>query len=289
MTILNQLRITETNFDVFTEEEINDFEKKLSDAGKYIEDRLNEAHLNEEPFPNAFVENLFPEWLYEMMTKAWPSPEFFDEVKPSRKIMDFDEGDGRYANLPKLTYKFWSIMQSAIFHKVLGNSLIKKYANYVDESFRFLQKDYRDGEWRNYNFEFERAGMMVHSPGFRLLPHIDSPRYMIIYLLYCPLTNDYADEGTDLYKLSCKIDRPRKFKTYYPEESVVSGLQPLTQKYHRNSMATFLVTPRSLHGVTIKNLQERRVINCAVKIPKVIADNFLNVNLSVVPDTSDDY
>ena len=49
-------------------------------------------------------------------------------MKPSRKVMDFGHGDGRYDQLPPNLFSFWSTLQAEIHHKTIGAALIEKFA-----------------------------------------------------------------------------------------------------------------------------------------------------------------
>jgi hypothetical protein len=256
-----------------SESDLRQLSTHLGDVEAHIAAAVAEAPLSDRPFPHMLMEQVLPEWLYEMLRRAWPAAEFFGQPKPSRRILDLGEGHGSFAQLPDTLQRFWVTLQSEVLQRMLGGAMVHRYASCFDAKFERLLPGYAAGGWRTFGLEFERAGLMMHSPGFELRPHIDSSRYAVVYLLYCPADDAHLEEGTDLYEMpataSAGATGVHSMRTSYPE--IPPGIAPtVSLPYRRNSLATFLVAERSLHGVTIKRLADRRVINCAVKVPDTV-------------------
>jgi hypothetical protein len=260
-----------------TDDDLQRLTGSLAEIEAHIHAVASATPLSEHPFPHALIAPVLPDWLYEMLRRAWPSAAFFGQPKPSRRIMDLGEGHGSFAQLPDTLGRFWLTLQSEVLQRMLGQAMVRQYARFFDDKFKRLLPRYAKGDWRTLGLEFERAGLMIHSPGFELKPHIDSPRYAVVYLLYCPPDDVHAEEGTDLYDMppasGSAAARP-SLRTLYPDAP--PDLAPtVSLPYRRNSLATFLVAERSLHGVTIKRLDDRRVINCAVKLPDAVVQEQL--------------
>jgi hypothetical protein len=230
-----------------------------------------------EPFPHFHVASLLPDWLYGLIVKSWPDAAFFRWRTLHRKTLDVDRAgaDGHWEMLPAPLQQFWRLIQYDVFHRIVGEALRSKYEPHFDAQFGRLMAGYRKEEWRQYGLEYENVGLMMHSPGFALEPHVDSLRFSIIYLFYCPAAKDAPDEGTDLYRVAGDLPVPADLKTYYPEMESIGAVRASTLPYLRNSLGTFLVTPRSLHGVRVKALVDRRVINCAIRLPETAVDRIV--------------
>lgn len=246
--------------------------ERLGDIAAHVTSAVAAAPLGEVPFPHALIAPILPEWLYEMLRRAWPSRAFFGEPAPSRRILDLGTGHGSFDQLPAPLAEFWMTLQREVLQAILGRAMVDRYAPYFDGKFARLLPEYAAGGWRHPGLEYERAGLMIHSPGFALRPHVDSARYAVVYLLYCPPDDTHAEEGTDLFAMpEGAAPSAPSLRTFYPE--VDAALRPaVSLPYRRNALATFLVAERSLHGVTIKQLDDRRVINCAVKLPDAVVE-----------------
>jgi hypothetical protein len=265
--------IIEANRVKISEADLAALVERLDEVDAHIKTAAAAARLAEQPFPHALIAPVLPAWLYELIRKAWPSPEFFGQPKPSRQILDLGVGHGSFGLLPDTLQRFWTTVQSQVLQRMLGGAMVDLYSRYFDRKFEPILSGYTPGDWQALGLEFERAGLMVHSPGFELKPHVDSPRYAVVYLLYCPADDEHLDEGTDLYAMTGDLPVRQSLRTLYPD--VPPGTAPVVSlPYRRNSLATFLVADRSLHGVTIKQLDERRVINCAVKVPDSVLERF---------------
>jgi hypothetical protein len=260
-----------------TDTDVQTVEARLAEVETYVHGRLAAVPVVTEPFPHFHAPLLLPEWLYDWIVKGWPRSEFFRWRTPSRKTLDVDRAtaDGQWEMLPIPLQRFWRLIQQEVFHRIVGRALRSKYEPYFDSQFAQLMPDYQPGEWRQFDLEFESVGLMMQSPGFALQPHVDSSRFSIIYLFYCPVAQDAPDEGTDLYTVPNDLPVPHEMKTYYPPMESLGELPVSTLPYLRNSLGTFLVTPRSLHGVRVKELVDRRVVNCAVRLPQAAVDRIM--------------
>jgi len=208
------------------------FTKPHGGYDKHIASVIDRSKLEQEPFNYIYVENVFPEDVYNDLIKELKTIKY-QEIEKSRGTKGYPL---RYtADVPE--HIKISLCSGQIYRSLLTKFLI-------DPDYDSLPKRH-----------IEDVLLVRDLPGYAIPPHTDSTRKVITVLIYLPQDDTIQQEGTSIFTpkengFTCKTGRHYSFDDFDKVK---------TMPFKPNSMFAFARTGNSFHGVE-PSQHERNVL-----------------------------
>ena len=221
---------------------------------KFILEKISSMDITPRPYPYYFVDQLFPEEMYEFMVKYWPNDKSFwgqndiadkplahKEANYRKVVLMEDVGDFQIENNGQI---FWEEVKKIL----LGRELVEAF---VDRCFEFLNKERDDLNWSKLEI-WSDALLQSDQEGFQLGPHHDSRHALFSNIIYLPDIGDDIGMGTIVYKPKAEfrtkvtnigVDYDNHYHKTDNFEEVYRA------PYKENSMFGFINSPRAFHGL----------------------------------------
>jgi hypothetical protein len=163
--------------------------------------RIERTLAIEAPFSHLYLENVFPDEVYEELLASLPDPGSY-----SRAHERYGKADGdsvrwmyhltpeRINDLPDETQEFWRGLAAALTAAQLKEAMYSKLA--VDLAFRYNVPFDEVSRLPGYS----RPTLYRETDGFEIPPHPDTRKKIVTMQLYCPRDGSQLDLGTALYR-----------------------------------------------------------------------------------------
>ena len=202
------------------------------------------APLLTDPYEHVVVERVLPDAVYELLIRAIPPAEFFNDRDPIKQNLAFPMEFG-----PTLSAAAWDYMDDVIARQIIRPAVLEKFDDALQQYFVSV-----------FGAEFvERANslpqsvhggrLMLRRPGYQLGPHRDPKRAMLTCLLYLAREGDSEAYGTQIFRVHDDEEADYK-QTYYPEERGRKCELVKVVPFTPNTMLVSL-NFRGAHGATI--------------------------------------
>jgi len=213
---------------------------------------IEQKIVTNDPFSHFYINNVFPEELFESIHDNWPEINLFENGK---QLGINIEAERFYFKLSKENIKnlsgekrfFWEKIEKWLTCDELVIALLNKYKKDID----FLQKNNIEDYYRN-NLKTKvtfNTSLVMDMGGYELKPHADDPRVILNLLFYLPYDELGKELGTSIYT-SKDRDLSKKYENQevarFPREwfNLVK-----TFPYQPNSLFSFVRSNESFHGV----------------------------------------
>jgi len=200
-------------------------------------------HLTD-PYEHIVVERLLPDDVYDLLLRAIPPAEFFDDHDRIKQNLTFPMEYG-----PALAAKVWGYFDDMIARTMIRPAVLEKFYEPLQAHFATMfGADFVDRA--NALPQAASSGrLMLRRPGYHLDPHRDPKRSMITCLMYLARDGDSEQHGTQIFRVHGDAEADYK-QTYYPEQA--GGRCELVKvvPYRPNTMLVFL-NSRGAHGADI--------------------------------------
>lgn len=232
-----------------------------------ISDKISKSKLETFPWVYKFIENIFPEELYDKIINNLPSKEFYhSRVDIDKNAKSINYNSERYVfpindeNLKLLLpeeRKLWS----NLFKLITSKGFIDSVLNTFKDSINFRLKNLSPIEKEKIgtkNFQiFPKAEIVKDLKKYHLGAHTDNFNKLITFLFYLPKDNSIEKLGTTIYKSKIKIDPSNTAKHQSIEDTKKNFEKIKTCKFIPNSLLIFPRTNESFHGVEEINEDSR--------------------------------
>lgn len=200
-------------------------------------DRLREAHVELDPFPHYYLENVFPEDYYRELLRNLPSTEVYENLYEvtDLKLDHFRHRNQRDMNvgwterLPRELQPFWNSFNEWFLGPELAQAAL--------QSFSTIR-----ASWPEASVESQ---FIRHRAGYFLGPHSDLYTKLIVLLIYLAPDKSAEHLGTSLYRpkdpaFSCPDSKHYAFEDF---------IRVKTAPYRPNSLLAFVRSDISFHGL----------------------------------------
>lgn len=202
------------------------------------------APLVTDPYEHIVVERLLPDDVYDLLLRAIPPAEFFDDHDRIKQNLTFPMEYG-----PTLTANAWGYFDDMIARHMIRPAVLEKFHGPLQTHFatvfgaEFLSR-------ANALPQAASGGrLMLRRPGYHLDPHRDPKRSMLTCLMYLAREGDSEEYGTQIFRVHGDAEADYK-QTYYPEQAGGTCELVKVVPYRPNSMLVFL-NSRGAHGANI--------------------------------------
>lgn len=193
-----------------------------------------DARVEEKPFPHIYLQNVFPDEVYQEILNSFPSQETLRVSYRQRKSLSLNpEG---LSQLPFTEMIFWTRLVETLISPPFRSALLHLFGLTRDDLYPDLS-------------------LVSDSSGYAIGPHTDHPQKVLTYLFYLPTDESQKELGTALYEPIDPQFRCEGFKHHSFEGFRKVKAAPFLP----NSVFGFLKSDRSFHGV--EPIQETRPRN----------------------------
>ena len=211
---------------------------------EHVRRAIAAAPMQADPYEHIVVERVLPDDVYELLMRAIPPVEFFDNRDPIKQNLTFP-----IEVAPALSTLAWEYMDTVIARTVIRPAVLEKFHAPLQRHFALVFGE-AFVERANAMPESAHGGrLMLRRPGYHLAPHRDPKRVMLTCLMYLARPGDNEEHGTQIFRV--RDDGEAGYKqTYYPGADGRGCELVKVVPYRPNSM---LVNLNSLgaHGATI--------------------------------------
>jgi len=161
---------------------------------------IDGAEAIQEPFGHVYLENVFPNEIYQKMLNGLPSPDVY------ARAADRHYGNGQHvrsmyalsktglAELSASEQQFWGAMASALTAEDVKRAMFRKLS--ADLSFRYGVPEEQAPQLSGHS----RPTLYRETEGFEIPPHPDTRKKVITMHFYLPADDSQLDLGTALYR-----------------------------------------------------------------------------------------
>jgi len=218
----------------------------------YLAYKIGNEKILDFPFPHTYVEDVFPQDLYDEIQDNIPEPGNLSSIADKRPVKGYKErfvfcfDDESLLNLDNKKRIFWKEFKNRMLSKNLMNFLLSRFMPYI--SSRFQNQNIQQ-------LKFNSELLLIQDTmNYKIGPHTDSPRKVISFLFYLPKDNSQKELGTSIY-----MPKDFNFKCnggpHHPRENFE---KIITMPFLPNSLFCFPKTDNSFHGVEKILTDEKR-------------------------------
>ena len=241
-----------------------EFQKNLKNS---LIRNIESSELLDKPFVHKFVENVFPENVYNELINNIPNKSCYVPIldtgtvkkgySPERYV--FNLQDTKILN--KLEYDqklFFNNLLEAIISNELFNSFTFGFSKTIDERLKNLSKTEKQKfGTSNYKF-YMRAELVKDFTKYSIGVHTDAIHKLISFLFYLPKDDSLKKIGTSIYEPIKKETDHNVSGQHFSRNSTTKKFKKVkTCPFIPNSVLIFPVTKYSYHGVEEINIQQR--------------------------------
>lgn len=230
--------------------------------GAHVTKAVAEAEVRTHPMPHLVIERLLPPEVYELLLRAMPPVEVFQDRDPVKQ--DFEMG--ALDTAPALSRLVWRFFDDDLVGGVLASALLRRLAPAVAAHYAETGGPGFGEQAAAIPHRSFAGRIQLRRPGYSLQPHLDPKRVVITGLIYFARPGDDPSYGTQLFS----VDRgfvSAGIKTYFPEQHGLSCTVASTVPYMPNTMLAF-VNSGAAHGATLPReapLKERYAYQFYIK------------------------
>lgn len=212
--------------------------------GEHVRRAIAAATLLTDPYEHIVVERLLPDDVYDLLLRAIPPAEFFDDHDRIKQNLTFPMEYG-----PTLTATVWGYFDGVIARQIIRPAVFEKFHDPLQAHFTTMFGADFVGRANALPQSASGGRLMLRRPGYHLDPHRDPKRSMLTCLMYLAREGDSEEHGTQIFRVHGDSEADYK-QTYYPEQA--GGRCELVKvvPYRPNSMLVFL-NSRGAHGADI--------------------------------------
>ena len=210
---------------------------------QHVMDKLARADIQSSPFPNFYIENVFPEKFYQELLANFPENSFFQRLSQTGKVDPRTYAE-RFVlslqgesiiQLPFGQALFWSQFAAAISSQEWYAMLLGKFGPQIRERFGI--------HYDRVKFS-STAELVQDITYYSIGPHTDHPIRVLTLLFYFPSSKNQSHLGTSVYQPLDESFECEGF-THHPFE----GFKKIyTAPFLPNSLFGFVRSDRSFHG-----------------------------------------
>lgn len=211
---------------------------------EHVRRAIASAPLMTDPYEHIVVEPLLPGDVYDLLVRAIPPAEFFDDHDRIKQNLTFPMEYG-----PSLAAKVWGYFDDVIARTMIRPAVLEKFHEPLQSHFAMVFGADFVGRANELPQAASGGRLMLRRPGYHLDPHRDPKRSMLTCLMYLAREGDSEQHGTHVFRVHGDAEADYK-QTYYPEQA--GGRCELVKvvPYRPNSMLVFL-NSRGAHGADI--------------------------------------
>jgi hypothetical protein len=213
-------------------------------VGEHVRRAIASASLATDPYEHIVVERVLPDDVYDLLLRAIPPAEFFDDHDRIKQNLTFPLEYG-----PTLAARVWGYFDDVIARTMIRPAVLEKFHEPLQVHFATVFGTEFVGRANTLPQAASSGRLMLRRPGYHLDPHRDPKRSMLTCLMYLARAGDSETYGTQIFRVHGDAEADYK-QTYYPEQS--GGRCELVKvvPYRPNSMLVFL-NSRGAHGADI--------------------------------------
>ena len=202
------------------------------------------APLLDDPYEHIVVDRLLPDDVYDLLLRAIPPAEFFDDHERIKQNLTFPMEYG-----PTLTATAWGYFDDVIARQIIRPAVLEKFHEPLQSHFASMFGAEFVGRANALPQAASSGRLMLRRPGYHLDPHRDPKRSMLTCLMYLAREGDSEEYGTQVFRVYDDAEADYK-QTYYPREAGRKCELVKVVPFRPNSMLVFL-NSRGAHGATI--------------------------------------
>ena len=228
---------------------------------------IESSKLMEQPFVHKFVENVFPENVYNELINNIPKKSCYVPIVDTGNVKKgysleryvFNLQDTKIMN--KLDHdqkSFFNNLLEAIVSNELFNSVTFGFAKTIDERLKNLSEAEKQKlGTSNYKF-YMRAELVKDFSKYSLGVHTDAIHKLVSFLFYLPKDDSLREIGTAIYEPIDKEVVNNVSGHHFSSNSTKKYFKKVkTCPFCPNSVLIFPVTKYSYHGVEEINIEQR--------------------------------
>lgn len=197
-----------------------------------------------DPYEHIVVERVLPDAVYDLLMRALPPAEFFNDRDPIKQNLTFPMEVG-----PTLSMKAWEYMDEVIARRVIRPAVLEKFHGPIQRHFEAVFGSDFVARANEMPQSAHGGRLMLRRPGYHLPPHRDPKRAMLTCLMYLAREGDSEAHGTQIFRVHDDGEATYK-TTYYPEEEGRRCELVKVVPFRANTMLVSL-NSQGAHGATI--------------------------------------
>ena len=178
----------------------------------HVRQAMAAAPMLSDPYEHVVVERVLPDDVYDLMVRAIPPPEFFDDRDLIKQNLVFPMEFG-----PALSIAAWEYMDTVIARRVIRQAVLNKFQGPLQRHFATVFGPESVDRANELPQSASGGRLMLRRPGYHLGPHRDPKRTMLTCLMYLARPGDSEAHGTQIFRVLDDNEASYK-QTYYPEE-----------------------------------------------------------------------
>jgi hypothetical protein len=216
-------------------------ERRIADHAR---NAIASAPLQTDPYEHIVVERLLPDDVYDLLVRAIPPPDFFEDKDLIKQNLTFPMEYG-----PALSAMVWDFMDGVIAREMIRPAVVEKFHGPLQAHFASMFGSDFLPQANALPHSASGGRLMLRRPGYHLDPHRDPKRSMLTCLMYLARAGDSEAYGTQIFRVYDDQEADYK-QTYYPEADGRKCELVKVVPFKPNSMLVFL-NSRGAHGATI--------------------------------------
>ena len=169
----------------------------------HLLESLRRTPTHDAPFSHFYVENVFPDDIYEQLLDLLPDPSLyrplsinkhFDQTgKSTRDVLPLTEAD-RLAPMPAEQREFWQAICAALTSPEVKSLVFQKLATDLSARFGVRREEVDRVE------SFCKPSLLRDLDSYEIVPHPDGRAKIVTMQLYLPRDRSQLELGTALYR-----------------------------------------------------------------------------------------
>ena len=222
-----------------------------SELQSIVEEKVETAELQTDPFPHLVIPDLLPEPFFRRLADSIPPVAEFqpdDDVKSNLRIMDSNQ---YFQAAPEQFRETWTELRDDVIRDTVAPVLVRRLEAEIREKFAWLFSAELADEIMAAGLTSSDGRIMARRPGYKLNPHSDSAQYAVTCLLYFTNADDAESGALCLFRPERRPEL-RHTSTYYPAKEEGIDMELVKEiPIRENLFVSFLNGPMSLHGARV--------------------------------------
>lgn len=222
----------------------------LKETKRYIDEKLDEAVVEVDPFPHIIVRDILPPDLYQKVQAHWPDPSIFTPSRsPQRRHLYVTKGCAEARKeLPPSEALFWRTFGEIVV-KYIKVKVIERLTPFLCYKFPDASEEELESIRKKMTFfDSRRDSLMVDFAGYSIGRHVDQAYLLAGMLIYCPEDEQHLEFGTSFYE-AINGETSIDVGTSPPHLRLNSFRLVKTAPYAPNTLVVFMQNPKGWHGV----------------------------------------
>ena len=215
-----------------------------SRIAEHVRRAVGGASLIADPYEHIVVEGVLPDDVYDLLIRAIPPVEFFDNRERFKQDLTFPMEYG-----PTLSAAVWGFMDDVVARRIVRPAVLEKFHDPLQNHFASMFGAAFVAQANALPQSASGGRLMRRRPGYHLKPHRDPKRAVLTCLMYLARAGDSETYGTQVFRVLDDAEADYK-QTYYPEEDGRKCELVKVVPFTPNTMLVSL-NSRGAHGATI--------------------------------------